>query len=112
MTAAGLIAALVLNQVVELTVSIAPGAIEEPCFPLARNDRLEFDFSAAAPLDFNLHYHEDGVFFPVDFRDVTGREGQYVAPAARSYCLMWTNKQSAPVELDYRYRIYSEDASP
>ena len=80
--------------------------------PLARHDRLEFEFRTDGLLDFNLHYHEDGVFFPVDLRDVTSRKGQYVAPEARSYCLMWTNKQSGPAALDYRYRIYTEKDSP
>lgn len=59
MTGAAALAGLVLNQLVELTVSVGPGAIEEPCFPLARNDRVEFEFSASAPLDFNLHYREE-----------------------------------------------------
>ena len=101
-----LVAVMVLDQLVELSVPIEAGAFEEPCFHLDREQRLEVEFTASAPLDFNIHYHEDGVHFPADLRDVSQWEGHYVAPAPRTYCLMWTNKQSSPVELDYQYRIY------
>jgi hypothetical protein len=104
-----LLAALVLNQLVELSVSIEPKRFEEPCIPLEAGDRLEYEFRASAPLDFNLHYHETEVFYPVDVTDVTAREGSYVAPFAQTYCLMWTNKQAHPVDLEYRYRTYSEE---
>jgi hypothetical protein len=105
-----LLAALVLDQLIETSVSIAPGRFEEPCIPLEAGDRLDYEFRASAPLDFNLHYHETEVFFPVDVRDVATREGSYVAPAAQTYCLMWTNHQSHPVDLDYRYRSYTREA--
>ena len=106
MVTLALLAAMVLDQLVELTVPIKAGAIEEPCFHLDRDWRLEVEFTASAPLDFNIHYHEDGVHFPADLRAVSEWEGRYVAPAPRTYCLMWTNKQAMSVELDYRYRIY------
>lgn len=103
-------AALALDQFVELTVTIPGKGIEEPCFGLEKDQRVDFEFTAAAPLDFNLHYHEDGVFFPLDEHDVTSKTGRFIAPARRTYCLMWTNKQGQPVELEYQYRIYIEAA--
>ena len=109
----GILAALVLKELIELTVAVDPGGIEEPCFPLARGERLEYVFKAAAPLDFNLHFHDDdGVHFPVDLRGMATGEGQYVAPYDRTYCLMWTNKESSPVELEYQYRTYTKENQP
>lgn len=110
MTAILLLAALVLDQLVELSVSIAPGRFEEPCIPMAAGDRLDYEFRASAPLDFNLHYHEAEVYYPVDERGVAAREGSYVAPRPQTYCLMWTNQQSRPVDLEYRYQTYTEQA--
>lgn len=103
-----LLAALVLDQLVELSVGLKPRGIEEPCFAMSRGDRLDYQFSAGASLDFNLHYHADEVVFPEDLKDVEAREGSFVAPATGSYCLMWTNKQATPVDLEYRYRVYTE----
>jgi hypothetical protein len=104
-----LLAAMALEQWVENTRVLAPGAIEEPCFPMRKGDRLEYAFNSAAPLDYNLHYHAEGVVFPVDLKAVSRHEGQYFAPLEHSYCLMWTNKQAAPVELRYRYRVSSDE---
>lgn len=105
------VAALALGQPVELAVEIPTRGMEEPCFSLPEGSRLEFSFTATAPLDFNLHYHSDGVFFPIEKRAVLADAGQYISPLERTYCLMWTNKQQQPVELQYRYQIYTESSS-
>jgi hypothetical protein len=104
-----LLAAVVLGQLVELSVSLAPRDFEEPCFALSRGDRVDFGFKAAAALDFNLHYHDrtNQAWFPLDLKDVEAHEGTYVAPATATYCLMWTNKQATPVDFDYHYRVYT-----
>jgi len=100
-------AAMVLSQHLQHSVEVVPGAIEEPCVSLQKNDRIEFSFSADQVLDFNLHYHAESVVFPADYSAIASHTGSYIAPAARQYCLMWTNKQSGPVKLDYEYRIYT-----
>ena len=102
-----LFAAMVLDQLVELSLAVPARGIEEPCFPMKAGDRLEYEFSATAELDFNLHYTAEGVVFPLDLKAVTEHAGQYVAPAEHSYCLMWTNKRSEPTTLEYRYRTYT-----
>ena len=85
------------------------GKVAEPCLKLAAGERLDFSFSAAAPLDFNIHYHtsDDRVFFPVQSKAVSSREGTYIAPVTRDYCLMWTNNTAGkPARLEYRFQHY------
>ncbi|MEP5766609.1 MAG: hypothetical protein ABJ308_18570 [Halieaceae bacterium] len=103
-------AALALAQQVSQALTIAPGAIEEPCYPMQKTDRLEFSFSADQALDFNLHYHDDeGVSFPLNFKAVQHKEGVFIAPEPQTYCLMWTNKQAEPVKLEYQLRHYAAE---
>ncbi len=105
--------ALTLLQDIEHTLVIGPGKFEEPCFKLDKDQRLEFEFSAAANLDFNVHYHdEQGVKFAVNLHAVRKEMGVYIAPSQRDYCLMWTNHSQADVQLQYHYRIYQPKSSP
>jgi len=100
-----LIAALSLSLLQEQSqaVMLEVGKIAEPCLKLAAGERLEFSFSAAAPLDFNIHYHtsDNRVYFPVQGKSISSREGVYIAPATRDYCLMWTNNTAGkPTRLE------------
>ena len=46
--------------------AIAPYALHEECMKLVPGDRLEYHFTAGAPLHFNVHYHEGkAVVLPV-----------------------------------------------
>jgi hypothetical protein len=100
-----LLAALVLDQFLQLTVSLPAGRIEEPCFPMSTGDLVSYRFSADRPLDFNLHYHEGGVFYPRRADGIREGEGEFEAPAARTYCLMWANGGSTAATLEYEFRI-------
>jgi hypothetical protein len=102
--------ALTLIQQIEQAVVVGPGSFEEPCLSLAMGQRLEFEFLAAADLDFNMHYHADsGVEFPLDMKAVRSKVGVYIAPRTRDYCLMWTNHSQLDVQLEYKYRIYQAE---
>mgnify|MGYP001578665586 CR=1 FL=1 len=99
-------ASLALLQQLDQSTVLAHGEVAEPCIAMQPGDRLEFDFKASASVDFNLHYHSDsGVDFPVDVKSVRSKEAVYTAPFEQTYCLMWTNRGSAKIELQYHYRV-------
>lgn len=101
---------LALATLVEATETIAPRHFEEPCFRMAAGDRLEYSFNARAPLDFNLHYHEgDDVLYPKRLKDVRRYKGRFEAELDQTYCLMWSNRSTAPITLDYQYKLYPEE---
>ncbi len=105
-----LLLALSLGSLVESVVIVQPGHFEEPCFPMAAGERLEYGFTSSGAMDFNLHYHEgSGVHYPVRLKAVRAHSGDFVAESGQTYCLMWSNRGRTPVELDYHYRLYTEE---
>lgn len=101
---------LALATLVEATETIAPRNFEEPCFTMTAGDRLEYSFTARAPLDFNLHYHEgDDVHYPERLKAVRRHAGHFEAKFDQTYCLMWRNRSSAPITLDYQYKLYPQE---
>jgi len=84
---------------------LAPYDIHEECLRLAVGDRVEYDFSAAAPVDFNIHYHEgNAVLAPVVREKVHADSGMFAPRLAQDYCLMWEAGPAGAV-LDYRVRL-------
>jgi len=79
---------------------IAAGKFVEVCGKLAVGEGVRWSFTAAAPVDFNIHYHvgKEAVFPARQTQVSSGRDTLNVA-VAQDYCWMWTNKGSAPVSL-------------
>jgi hypothetical protein len=79
---------------------IAAGKFVEVCGKLAVGEGVRWSFTAAAPVDFNIHYHvgKEAVFPARQTQVTSGRDTLNVA-VAQDYCWMWTNKGSAPVSL-------------
>ncbi|MFZ5542232.1 MAG: hypothetical protein ACOZJZ_01650 [Pseudomonadota bacterium] len=81
-------------------ISIAPGKFVELCEKLPAGAKVAWRFEAAAPLNFNIHYHEgQEVRFPAKREQVGAGEGTLEAPVAQDYCWMWTNKAAAQTRL-------------
>ncbi len=79
---------------------IAPGKFVELCGKLAVADSVRWNFTAAAPLDFNIHFHVGKeVVFPVKQAQVAAASNTLKVNRAQEHCWMWTNKGSAPVDL-------------
>lgn len=80
--------------------SVAPGKFVEICGELAAGQKVAWEFEAAAPVDFNIHYHaaKDTVSPAKLAQTAQARETLAVAVAA-GYCWMWTNKGSEPVRV-------------
>jgi hypothetical protein len=103
-------AASASNHIVDITWSpdgrfahkapVAAGKFVEVCGKLASGDGVRWSFTAAAPVDFNIHYHvgKDAVFPTRQSQVAVGRDTLNVT-VTQDYCWMWTNKGSAPVTL-------------
>lgn len=84
---------------------IAAYAIHEECVHLAKGDRLDYDFTANQPVDFNIHYHEGRTVLMPIVRDKTRQDsGLFVPFFAQDYCLMW-EAGAAGALLDYRISL-------
>ena len=90
----------------ETSVLIKPSKFHEDCIQLLPGDSLIYSFKTSDPVDFNIHYHENGkIFYPVSKKSVSGEKGEYRAGGKQFHCLMWTNPQKEPVSLTYSYNI-------
>ena len=73
--------------------SIAPGKFVEICENLAKGSTVAWQFTASAPLNFNVHFHQEKeVAFPEKQDGVSELKGTLVAQSKEDYCRMWTNK--------------------
>lgn len=79
---------------------IAAGKFVEVCGKLALADSVRWSFTAAAPLDFNIHYHVGKeVVFPAKKAQLAAARDTLNVTVAHDHCWMWTNKGGAPVDL-------------
>jgi len=84
---------------------VAPARFVELCGALPAGVKVQWRFDAAAPLDFNVHYHVGkDVRFPARQDAVKQAEGTLDAPVAQEYCWMWTNKTAAGVPLSVTFQ--------
>ena len=80
--------------------TVAPGKFAEWCGKLRKGEKVTWRYEAAAPLDFNVHYHEGkDVRFPAKHDGAAKAEGTLDVGVDHDYCWMWTNKAAAPVTL-------------
>lgn len=85
--------------------SISPGRFLEVCGKLEQGQRVEWTFHAAAPVDFNIHYHvAEKVEFPEKRAAVVSLEGSFVAPVSQHFCWMWKNNGQADVKVKTTFR--------
>lgn len=81
--------------------SIAPGKFIEVCEKLPHSSKVAWSFRSAAPLNFNIHYHEGKeVKFPAKRDGSSSAEGVFDVTVEQDYCWMWTNKGTSPATLD------------
>lgn len=102
--------ALASTHIVDLTwasggrfshqAQIAAGKFVEVCGKLAVADSVRWSFTAAAPVDFNIHYHVGKeTVFPVNKAQIAVARDTLNVTVAQDYCWMWTNKGPAPADL-------------
>lgn len=80
--------------------AVPPKNFVEVCGKLSRDARVGWKFDAAAPLDFNVHYHVgERVEFPEKRAAVSALAGELTAPSDQHYCWMWRNTGGAEVRM-------------
>ncbi len=81
-------------------VSVPAGKFFEVCGPLPAGQRVAWQYSGTAPLDFNIHYHAgQAVHYPARLKQTASAQDQFTADEARDYCWMWTNRGTAAARL-------------
>jgi hypothetical protein len=91
------------QQRFEYRAPIAPGRFAELCGKLPVGASVAWQFEAAEPLDFNIHYHEGKAVHYPEKRNAAARgEGRLHAKIAQDYCWMWSNKSPRPAALKVR----------
>lgn len=86
---------------------IKPGKFAEKCLTVTAAQKLEYQFTASKPVNFNIHFHVgETVYYPVKRNKTTGEADRFQPTKAKEdYCLMWENKTSADVELTYSAKV-------
>jgi hypothetical protein len=86
-------------------LGLAPYTLHEECFTLEAGERIAYYFVSAAPVAFNLHYHEaNAVIMPIERARATQESGDFKADQREVYCLMWETA-AEPTVLDYQVRL-------
>ena len=82
------------------STAVAPGKFVEVCGRLAAGLQVRWQFEAAAPMDFNVHYHQDKeVIYPVKLSAVTSARDALDVRIAQDYCWMWSNRSAMSTRL-------------
>jgi hypothetical protein len=88
-----------------LAIEVRTGKIAEECFTLAAGERIEYQFEATLPLDFDLHTHRGGkIVMPVQIERTREQAGTYTSPQREEYCMMWTNRSAVPAHIKGEWR--------
>lgn len=83
-------------------LSVPPGTIAEVCGKLSKGQSVAWTFSAAQPMDFNIHYHEgQEVRYPVRQDQSRAAQGVFDPGSGQTYCWMWTNETHAAIGLGF-----------
>ena len=68
---------------------------------LTVGEGVRWNFATAAPVDFNIHYHEGkDVRYPERRDALAGASGRLQVVLDQDYCWMWTNKSGQAVDLN------------
>jgi hypothetical protein len=95
---------LIPFRATKLRSTLEPGGVVEVCGALFKGQSWRYDTNTASPVEFNLHWHQgDDVKYAAQSSFAVRQAGEFVAPAAGQYCLMWTN--TSPEDTRLRGRI-------
>ena len=82
---------------------LTPYDSTEYCVALAIGDRLHFEYTASAPVKFELAYREGSAVLAPIVRDWSAEDGGiYIANLAREYCARW---EASPAGALLNYRL-------
>jgi hypothetical protein len=80
--------------------AVPAGRFVEMCEQLSHGARVRWRYEAAAPLDFNVHFHAGrSVTYPTQIQGAAHADGALQAASDQEYCWMWTNQATKDVSL-------------
>lgn len=83
-----------------LTATLAPKEVLEVCGKLPKDSRVQWAFEAAAPLPFNIHFHQGKeVVYAARLERAERGQGLQTFDAEPAHCWMWTNKAAQAVKV-------------
>lgn len=87
-------------------ITVPARGFEEHCIQLAAGQRMRYRFRADGDVDFNLHFHRGAdVHYPVKRAATRAEQGEYNAPHADGYCLMWERRGDGAVRIEGRLEV-------
>jgi glucose-6-phosphate 1-dehydrogenase len=79
-----------------LDVTLEPRKMLEQCDTVEPGEKRRYHWKASAPVDFNIHYHQDNeAFYPVKRDAMRGDGGTFTAKTRQEYCWTWTARNAA-----------------
>lgn len=85
---------------------IDPHTGYESCLEASPDKVITYSFTSSEPLNFNLHYHENGdVQYPVKKNQITSDSGTYHPELTTYFCLMWTNKSEESIRIEFEHLV-------
>ena len=83
--------------------TIAAGKFVEVCGNLPAGLKINWEYDASVPLDFNVHYHVGKeVVYPAQLAAVAKAGDVLATTSGQEYCWMWTNKSAAAAKFSVR----------
>jgi hypothetical protein len=87
-------------------VVLKPAQAHEDCVSLERGQPLQYHFTLDPPGRFELYYRDGKqVGYALRSESVREQKGDYVAPAARRYCLRWRGVGRGDTRLGYEFIV-------
>jgi hypothetical protein len=80
---------------------LAAGGFLELNLRMEAGDRISYDWSSDAPVEFNIHTHGAGGVQDFVQEQATAKSNHFEAPADGVYSLMWENKATRSVTVSY-----------
>ena len=82
--------------------TLQPQDSHEECLRVEVGQKRRYHWKSDAPVDFNIHYHEQTeVFYPVKRSAMRGDGGTFAAKTGQDYCWMWTARDK-PAKVEGR----------
>lgn len=79
---------------------VPPGTFIEVCEKLPPGSKVRWSYKSAAPMDFNIHYHEGkDVKFPAKHNASAAAQGVLDAAIEQDFCWMWANRRKSAATL-------------
>jgi hypothetical protein len=101
-TLAGTAVAQPQSTAQSVAVTLEPRKMHEECARMEPGQKRAYYWKSDAPVDFNIHYHQEKeVFYPVKRDAMRGDGGTFIAKTGEEYCWMWTARDK-PAKLEGR----------